>query len=261
MGTPFIAFLEPSNLTGYDRTKPHSEQPAHIPKAFIDAMEVREQVFVEEQGVPLTNEFDSDDARACHWVSQSHIKEAPIIIRNQVVYASVNTTTEPEARDAEGNIVQRKKSVTRSTPIGTIRLVPFPHAPHPEPGSKFVFDPNKELSGPPPYIIDRATTYHDGKEPYIKLGRIAVVEEFRGSGISKILANAAMNWARENPTYFNPSIKNVGMEQMGATTLEEVPMWNGLVCVHAQEQVEKTWASECTVSNSVTSCETFRCPI
>jgi hypothetical protein len=69
MGTPFIAFLGPSNLSNYDNTKYHNEQPDYIPKTFTDAMEVREHVFVEEQGVPLMHEFDSDDARACHWVS------------------------------------------------------------------------------------------------------------------------------------------------------------------------------------------------
>lgn len=70
MGTPFIAFLEPSNLDGYKRKLPFSEQPDSIPKTFLDAMEVREEVFVKEQGVPLDNEFDSDDSRACHWVGQ-----------------------------------------------------------------------------------------------------------------------------------------------------------------------------------------------
>jgi len=225
MGTPFITFLGPTDLSGYDRTKLHSEQ-SHVPTAFVDAMEVREQVFVQEQGVPLTNEFDSDDPRSCHWV----------------VYASINTTTEGEEKDAEGNITQRKQSTTRSTPIGTIRLVPFPHAPHPEPGSNFVLDPDEQLSGPPPYIVDRPTTFHDGKEPYLKLGRIAVVKEFRGAGIAKILANAAISWAQNNPTFFNPSVKEMGMEQLGANTVEEVPVWRGLMCVHAQEQVESAWA-------------------
>lgn len=31
------------------------------------------------------------------------------------------------------------------------------------------------------------------------------------------------------------------MEQMGAATEKEIPKWNGLVCVHAQEQVVKAW--------------------
>ncbi len=71
MGTPFITFLGPSNLDGYERKLPPSKQPASIPKVFLDAMEVREQVFVKEQNVPLDNEFDADDSRACHWV-RSH---------------------------------------------------------------------------------------------------------------------------------------------------------------------------------------------
>lgn len=75
MGTPFIQFLGPTNLDGYDRKRRSSEQPASIPKTFLDAMEVREQVFVEEQKVPLENEFDSDDARSCHWVSYFYITE------------------------------------------------------------------------------------------------------------------------------------------------------------------------------------------
>ena len=66
--TPFIAFQGPTNLDGYERKGKPSEQPASIPQTFLDAMDVREQVFVIEQGVPLENEFDSDDARACHWV-------------------------------------------------------------------------------------------------------------------------------------------------------------------------------------------------
>jgi hypothetical protein len=68
MGTPFIQLLRPSNLDDYDRKKSPSEQSGNVPKTFLDAMEVREQVFVNEQDVPLQNEFDSDDARSCHWV-------------------------------------------------------------------------------------------------------------------------------------------------------------------------------------------------
>jgi predicted GNAT family N-acyltransferase len=163
------------------------------------------------------------------------------------VYASINTTTEPEVKDSDGNIVQRKQSVTKTQPIGTIRLVPFPHTPHPEPGSIYTADaletgPSQESSDPPPYIIDRVTTFHDGKEPYIKLGRIAVLKEFRGLGIAKLLANAPLVWAMQNPTFFNPSITSMGMEKMGASSLDEIPVWKGLMCVHAQEQVAKTWA-------------------
>jgi hypothetical protein len=68
MGTPFIQILRPSNLDEYDRHKRPADQSGEVPKTFLDAMEVREQVFAIEQNVPLQNEFDSDDARSCHWV-------------------------------------------------------------------------------------------------------------------------------------------------------------------------------------------------
>ncbi|KAL2075491.1 hypothetical protein VTL71DRAFT_434 [Oculimacula yallundae] len=244
MGTPFITFLGPSNLDGYDSKNRSSAQPENIPKTFLDAMEVRETVFVEEQKVPLDNEFDSDDPRACHWV----------------IYASINTVTDPEVTSSSGEIITRKKSTTRSTPIGTIRLVPFPHPPHPEPGSSYTADaletsstipsspsnPNPtSTSTSPPFITDRATTHHDGKEPYIKLGRLAVLPEFRGSGLAKLLVSSAISWLSANPTYFNPSIKELGMERISGeegSGMGEVPTWKGLVCVHAQEQVAKTWA-------------------
>ena len=50
-----------------------------------------------------------------------------------------------------------------------------------------------------------------------------------------------MTWAQQNPTFFNPSIAGMGMEKMGARDISEIPVWKGLICVHAQEQVEKIW--------------------
>ena len=157
----------------------------------------------------------------------------------------MNTTTEPEVKTSEGSILSRKHSVTQSLPIGTIRLVPFPHPPHPEPGSSYAadaLDTGSALLNPPPYISDRATTYHDGKEPFIKLGRLAVLKEFRGTGLAKLLASSAMTWAQQNPTYFNPYVQELGMERISAVGTEGIPVWKGLICVHAQEQVVQTWA-------------------
>ena len=69
-------------------------------------MEVREKVFVEEQGVPLANEFDSDDPRSCHWV----------------IYASISTVTQP-LEIMDGKVMQAQKSITRSVPIGTMLVI------------------------------------------------------------------------------------------------------------------------------------------
>ncbi|KAM0343654.1 hypothetical protein ACHAPU_008406 [Fusarium lateritium] len=241
MGTPFITFLAPSNLEGYKRGAPIEEQPPTISQTFLDAMEVREQVFVEEQKVPAENEFDEDDSRACHWV----------------VYASINKLEELEVRDEQGNVMQPRKSSTRSTPIGTIRLVPFPHDPHPKNGGKYWKgvlegdDDDKngnndqhalEMSSNKPYVLDRETTFHNGQEPYVKLGRLAVIKEFRGRRIAGLLVNTVLAWLKANPSYFDPSIKEYGLEQLNPANCEQtIPRWAGLVCVHAQKQVEGFW--------------------
>lgn len=235
MGTPFISLLEPSKLEGFERGEPHDEQPQTIPKVFLDAMEVRENVFVKEQNVPLENEHDADDARSCHWV----------------VYASVNKTKETEVRDDDGNVIQPRKSSTRTTPIGTIRLIPFPHAPHPKVGGTYWngrLSNDKEAARSPDITstaatigVDRPTTFHDGKEPYVKLGRLAVVKEYRGNGLSGLLVQTLLSWLKSNPSFFDPSITELGLEHMGASNETDIPKWGGLVCVHAQEQVVGAW--------------------
>lgn len=238
MGTPFIGLLEPSKLEGYRLGVPREALPSSIPRTFLDAMEVREEVFVKEQGVPAENEFDADDPRSCHWV----------------IYVSVNKTEVPEVRNEAGDVVRPRKSSTRSTPVGTIRMVPFPHEPHPKPGGDYW---NGVLKGEGDghttancndamparlFVQDRPTTFHDGKEPYIKLGRLAVTKDYRGNRFAGLLVQNALDWIKNNSSYFDPSIRELGLEQMGASTEAEAPQWGGLVCVHAQEQVAKTWA-------------------
>jgi hypothetical protein len=68
------------------------------------------------------------------------------------------------------------------------------------------------------------------------------LKEFRGKGLANLLANSALTWAKQNPTFFNPSVTEMGMEKIGASSIVEIPVWRGLTCVHAQEQVQKQWA-------------------
>ena len=270
MGTPFIALQEPAKLDGWVRGVSHDKQPPDVvPAVFRDAMEVRESVFVNEQKVPLQYELDADDPRSCHWVT----------------YASVNWTTEPEVRDPEtGAIVRPRRSVTRSQPVATIRVVPFPHPPHPVNGGWYI---NGELQPPLPgqqsqdqqqpgntapspaaaaaspeaqpghrrastsmtpapglsYTIDRETQFHDGREPYVKVGRLAVVRQFRRLHMGAQVWRAARQWLATHPTYFNPSVAEMGMDRLGAAGAPpgEVPKWRGLVVAHAQESVAPLW--------------------
>lgn len=228
--TPFISFQPPSDLSGYDASKSPYEQSDSAPQVFTDAMKVRWEVFVKEQGVPRGLEPDADDGRCCHWVA----------------YASVNTVTQPEQRDFTGNIVQRKKSVTKSEPIGTLRLVPFPHAAHPTTGDSYDFDDSNIPAWvanpePPAYIRDRATSFHDGIEPYVKLGRMAVVKELRGHGVAGMLVRTAIAWLQANPTYFDPPVEITALEKLDIKSVDEIPKWKGLICVHANSRVEKMW--------------------
>jgi len=202
---PKVLFQGPMNLDGYNRSLPAIQQRQSIPLAFIEVMEVREGVFVKEQGVPILIEADSDDPRCCHWVAY-------------------------DVREGQD----------MAEPVGTIRLVPFPHQAHPKPGDAWDVDDLEEAAllptlepKQPPFIIDRATSLHDGKEPYVKFGRLAVLKEFRGKGIADLLVNTAMQWVVENPTFFNQAIKGMDPKQT---------KWNGLICVHAQTYVEKAWA-------------------
>jgi predicted GNAT family N-acyltransferase len=234
MATPFMNFLGPSGLEGYKPGAPRAEQPVTVPLHFIDAMEVREKVFVEEQGVPSENEFDSDDPRSCHWIA----------------YASVRKIVQQEEKDEDGNVIVPRKSETRCTPIGTIRLVPFPHDPHPIKGAKYWGGlTEEEIAGKKVdkpqktdcwYHVDRKTSFHDGQEPFVKLGRLAVIPEFRGGRIASLLVKTAIKWMCDNPNRFDPSVKAKGLERLCAID-GQPPRWMGLVHVHAQEQVVEVW--------------------
>lgn len=171
----FISFLPPPGptLAKYDSAALHTSQPADVPEIFRDAMSVREDVFVKEQKVALENEVDIDDARSFHWVA----------------YASVGTSSSDGAAAMDGvnkdsattaEHPGRKGSTAMRLAVGTIRLVPPPHPPHPEPGSSHKIDNHEGLPHEMQSGLSK-TEMHDGKEPYVKLGRLSVLEPFRGT--------------------------------------------------------------------------------
>lgn len=237
MDTPItITFLPPSETVDFfarsTRAKTLSRDAASsagVPETFIDAMAVREAVFVHEQGVPAANELDDDDGRSWHWVA----------------YASVVSTEGPASR----------------IPIGTLRMIPPPHGPHPVAGGVYIAEqlvgilddpgapdaPVKAVSVAEeavkpgrdketlPAAEDRPTMLHDGVEPYVKLGRLAVLQEHRGGGIAGKLVRAALAWLQENPG----ALDNVVELKEAAVTTEDKS--KGLVCIHAQESAATAW--------------------
>ena len=225
MATEFVAFQPPpgDTLSSYDRTQPHDAQPSTVPKTFREAMEVREDVFVKEQNVPLENELDEDDPRSFHWV----------------VYASVGNTAAPSPSalrpvDATNTDEERRGSESTATrvPVGTIRLVPPPHKAHAEHTGHDGVDAD---NSPKEYNEDWRN------EPYIKLGRLAVLKPYRRLGLSKLLINSATTWATDHEYDIQPPKSPAEIEaakQEGKA--EELP-WKGLVLVHAQTQVRRLW--------------------
>jgi len=235
----FISFLPPPGLAlaNYDSAALHTTQPQDVPEIFRDAMSVREDVFVKEQNIALENEVDMDDARSFHWVA----------------YASVGTTStdgnaamdgvnKDSATSAEKT--GRKGSTAIGLPVGTIRLVPPPHPPHPEPGSSHKIDNHEGLPKDMQSGLSK-TEMHDGKEAYIKLGRLSVLQPFRGLGLARLLIDAALTWASQNVDKILPPMSPAAAEQRklelgGGAEVEDV--WRGLVLVHAQAHLEKYWA-------------------
>lgn len=87
--------------------------------------------------------------------------------------------------------------------------------------------------------MDRATTLHDGREPYLKLGRMAVIKSHEGQGIARALVEAATAWATKEgvQTFSKPGAK----DEQGKEVPAEMTRWNGLLCVHAQQSVIGFW--------------------
>ncbi|KAH7055890.1 acyl-CoA N-acyltransferase [Macrophomina phaseolina] len=212
----FISFLPAtaSLATSYDRTKRAADQAARdIPTTFKDAMTVRERVYVDEQNVLLENEFDDDDPRSFHWV----------------VYASVGTSSSNGASPLD--------PTANRVAVGTIRLVPPPHPPHPAPSDTHKLD--NSLRAP-------ATVSHTSGTPavgpYIKLGRLAVLPAYRKLKLAALLVRTALDWAAQNGYQIMSPPRPEEIELAKAEGREaDLESWNGLTLVHAQTWLEKFW--------------------
>ncbi|KAI9811686.1 MAG: hypothetical protein M1832_000720 [Thelocarpon impressellum] len=200
MSTEFINFLAPPGhaIDAYKLSAPASAQEKGVPSTFVEAMTVREAVFVQEQQLAPESELDKDDARSFHWV----------------VYASVSN---PSAVSSNG----RKGSQTSTVPVGTVRLVPPPHAEH-------------------GHGADSSALLHDGREPYVKLGRLATLRAYRGLGLARLLVDTALEWASKHPDAIVPRLSPTSREaaKVEAGIGERERRWKGLVLVHSQVRVE-----------------------
>jgi predicted GNAT family N-acyltransferase len=241
MSTEFVSILTPPGdaVASYNRFLPPADQPASVPQLFIDAMEVREAVFVKEQHVPLANELDDQDPKSFHWVvyasvgaSRSKAAASPDL--------SINVDAPPipgrqrcssaNRKDASRN---RSPSTARRVPVGTVRLVPPIH-------TSGTSRKDSHSSTSETAVVDSSVGYPHPTtfpgEPYVRLGRLATLAEYRGFGLSRLLINAALEYARNNGKIIFPPPSPAETE---AAKVEGRPVpepWKGLVIAHAQEE-------------------------
>jgi predicted GNAT family N-acyltransferase len=230
----FLSFLPPqgSRLANYDRSLSPSEQPPGIPTIFIDAMHVREHVFVAEQGVPFDREFDADDPTAWTWVAYASVSRRSSNSGNLGIGSAANSTPGqgqgPSEIPSEGRRESETSTATR-VPAGTIRLLP-------------PVDPARPPHTPTAQTAPHPTEY---KEPYILLGRLAVNADYRRLGLGRLLVGAAMTWAKNSArSAFTFGLSPAEIEVRRIAGEHEVTggEWRGLVVVHAQVgDAERFW--------------------
>ncbi|PYH83067.1 hypothetical protein BO82DRAFT_45269 [Aspergillus uvarum CBS 121591] len=200
----------PSSNPKFTLPTPTTPSPPTNPPLLTDALTIRQTVFIDEQHCSAEEEIDADDGRSWHWV---------------VYHSSKPTSTGTDTTDRESSPPEAMGS--SRTPVATIRLVP------------------------PPNVHEHQHHAHNGaengaeqeQEPYIKLTRVAVLREYRGYGLGRAVVETALAWAREHAREIDEAavaFARASAEKDGVEVVAR-PVWNGLVLVHAQTQVEKMY--------------------
>lgn len=211
-----------------DPVPPDPDLPPTVAQ-FLEALLVRKAVFVHEQRVPLDAEIDNDEVRSWH----------------AVILASLVEGEPPR-------------------PAATARLVKASLKPHGH-GKE---EHGNEHGAPPPKVQDTDSSWRgepdmagsqvwDGKELFVKIGRLATVLAFRGRGYGSMLVEKLLEHAKAHPgeVIDRPSTTGDGLgraEDDSAQSAgdsdtkeqkpeEELPQWKGLVLAHAQIGVLKMY--------------------
>lgn len=220
------------------------------PKLFLAAHKVRFEVFVKEQRCSAANEIDADDATSWHWVIYATPSPPPHDRRAWLESLGTLVVVGKSSEEEEGpyfnnNNNDDEELISGVIPVGTIRLVP--------PSAAEDHKHNGQASAPPPLSVEGGgeeaaeqqqqqqqpthtpTKMWNGKESYIKLGRLATLRSHRGLGFGKVLVDSALKWAVENAATLRRQPRGRDQENEEAEGKGE---WNGLVLVHAQRDVE-----------------------
>lgn len=115
-------------------------------------------------------------------------------------------------------------------PVACIRLVPPPHAPH-----ETLLHPEQAREGKFP-------KYDVAHEPYVKITRVAVLKDYRGVGLSRLLMDTVHQWIEAHGEEIEKEYRRELRAYLGGDEKGVYPgKWNGLCLTHAQVQVEKMY--------------------
>lgn len=241
--SPSIQLLPPPGpsilllSTDDDASSPQGQGTSTEAQLFLAALKVRFEVFVIEQHCSAANEIDTDDATSWHWVIYAPASPPP------------NNDDRPGQDEghhlnnkndkSENSKIKNEESGSGSLiPVATIRLVPF----SPSPPTAAEQEQQQQQHTP----THTATKMWNGKEAYIKLGRLATLRSHRGLGFGRVLIESALKWAVENASTLLSVRRQPRVTGEGKRVKEEEEEgngWNGLVLVHAQRDVEAWYRS------------------
>ena len=247
-------------------------------------MSVRESVFVDEQNVPIENEYDDDDRRSHHWVTYASVS----VSRPRQASTAELQPLEKQSKEEER---RRSQPTSQKLPVGTVRIVPPPHAPHPAPSSHHKIDNAEAVSADKPAQTTAPATsvvqgthqgrqipgvgHIDPEEPFVKLGRLAVLQPYRKLGMGRMLLESALQWAGEHPNETVPRAASAAERErskehyrqnsdpnvespaalrpaangtnepdewdLGGELVQDFGPWKGLVLIHAQQHLERVY--------------------
>ncbi|KAL8783722.1 MAG: hypothetical protein Q9195_009295 [Heterodermia aff. obscurata] len=210
MSSSSVELLPPPGPSVYSAPVSSPFNHPSVAPLFLSALSIRVPVFVDEQHCGAAVEIDDDDPRSWHWVA---------FISND------KSSDHPDGKAA----------------AATIRLIPpAPIAGHIDTEAS---DSEKTV-GKAVRPKHGATAMWDGREPFVKLGRMATLKAYRKLGLGRLLVDAALEWLEWNKDQVNGAMDaQVGLEGGDGDREREVGEWNGLVLVHAQKEIERFWAA------------------
>ncbi|RMZ86544.1 hypothetical protein DV736_g6228, partial [Chaetothyriales sp. CBS 134916] len=141
-------------------------------------------------------------------VPQAFIDAMTIRMRVFIDEQKCNGDVELDADDPRSWHWPGGQQTKKKIPVSVIRIVPPPHGPH----------PNGDLDS-----NEAEGVAAEEEPPYLKLGRVATMKEWRGKGLSRRLIEEAFGWLRKH-----------GRGEIGQG-------WKGDVLCHAQVAAEKVY--------------------